>query len=113
MAEHVYSETGKLKPQTKALWKVFWILLIITAIEFIVAFGLDVDHFKWTKIGIFIILTIVKAFYIVGTFMHLKDEVKSLIWSVVLPVIFVIWLLVALIVEGGYIGRVLGELLAK
>jgi cytochrome c oxidase subunit IV len=92
------------KPQTKALWKVFWILLVLTAFEFAIAFGLDTDTFKWTKIIIFIIMTIVKAYYIVGTFMHLKDEVKTMIWSVVLPAMFVVWLLVALIVEGGYIG---------
>jgi cytochrome c oxidase subunit IV len=36
--------------------------------------------------------------------MHLKHEVKSLIWTVVLPCMFVAWLVVALIVEGGYIG---------
>jgi cytochrome c oxidase subunit IV len=38
--------------------------------------------------------------------MHLRDEVKSLIWTVILPAMFVVWLLVALIVEGGYIGLV-------
>lgn len=110
MAEHVASEHGRMVPQTKALWKVFWILLGITTVEFIVAFGLDSDHFKWTKIGIFVILTIVKAYYIIGTFMHLKDEVKSLIWSVILPIIFIVWLLVALMVEGDYIGKVISEL---
>ncbi len=96
------------KTQTKALWKVFWILLVITAFEFGVAFGLDADTFKWTKILIFIIMTIVKAYYIVGTFMHLKDEVKTMIWSIILPALFVVWLLVALIIEGGYIGLVRG-----
>lgn len=98
-------EGEKQKPQTKLLWKVFWILLVLTAFEFLIAFGLDSDKFKITKILIFVIMTIVKAFYIVGTFMHLKDEVKSLMWTVVLPAMFVVWLLVALIVEGGYIGE--------
>ena len=85
-------------PQTKELWKVFWILLALTTLEFIVAFGLDTDNFKWTKIGIFVIMTIVKAYYIVGIFMHLKAEAKSLIWTVILPVVFVVWLLVALLI---------------
>ncbi|WP_064198529.1 MULTISPECIES: cytochrome C oxidase subunit IV family protein, partial [Emticicia] len=77
-----------------------------TAFEFLIAFTIDADTYKWTKIGIFIILTIVKAYYIVGIFMHLKNEVKSLIWTIILPCIFVVWLIVALIVEGGYIGLV-------
>lgn len=104
MAQHTEHHGEKLPAQTKEIWKTFWILLGITALEFVIAFVVDPDHYKWPKIGLFIILTIVKAYYIVGIFMHLKHEVKSLIWSVVLPCIFVVWLIVALIVEGGYIG---------
>ncbi|MFM6938896.1 MAG: cytochrome C oxidase subunit IV family protein, partial [Aquirufa sp.] len=48
-------------------------------------------------------MTIVKAFYIVGEFMHLKHEVKSLIWMILIPTIFVVWLLTALIYEGGHL----------
>lgn len=55
------------------------------------------------RTSIFVIMTLVKAFYIVGEFMHLKHEVKSLIWAIVVPVIFIIWLLVALLTEGGSI----------
>ncbi|MFN3587819.1 MAG: cytochrome C oxidase subunit IV family protein [Spirosomataceae bacterium] len=106
MASQINNSGEKLKPQTKELWKVFVILLVLTALEFAIAFGLDTDQFKWTKIIIFILMTIVKAFYIVGTFMHLKQEVKVFVWSVVLPALFVVWLLVALIAEGGYIGKI-------
>jgi cytochrome c oxidase subunit IV len=55
------------------------------------------------RVAIFCGMTIVKAFYIVGEFMHLKHEVKSLIWMVLIPTIFVVWLLVALIYEGGHL----------
>ena len=89
---------------TKEIWRTFWILLGITSLEFVIAFTIDADQYKWTKVGIFIILTIVKAYYIVGNFMHLKHEVKSLIWTIILPCMFVLWLVVALMVEGGYIG---------
>jgi cytochrome c oxidase subunit IV len=54
------------------------------------------------RVAIFCGMTIVKAFYIVGEFMHLKHEVKSLIWAVLVPTIFVVWLLIALIYEGGH-----------
>lgn len=103
MAQH--TEHGENAPSaTKEIWRTFWILLAITTLEFIIAFTIDADHYKWTKVGIFIILTLVKAYYIVANFMHLRHEVKSLIWTVVLPCMFVLWLVVALIVEGGYIG---------
>ena len=45
-------------------------------------------------------MTFVKAFYIVSEFMHLGHEVKALIWTVVTPVVFIIWLVVALLMEG-------------
>jgi cytochrome c oxidase subunit 4 len=85
-----------------AVWRTFWILLIATTIEFIIAFTLPYEM-KWTRISIFVGLTIVKAFYIVGEFMHLKHEAKTLIWSIILPCMFVVWLIIALLVEGGYI----------
>ena len=109
MAHSVENITEKQKPQTKELWRVFWILLVITAIEFLIAFQISSDYpvGKWLKISLFIILTFVKSFFIVGNFMHLRYEVKSLIWTIVIPVVFVIWLLAALVIyEGGYIGEV-------
>jgi cytochrome c oxidase subunit IV len=86
--------------QRKQIWKVFTILSVITAIEFLIAFTIGAGTFK---IALFVGLTIVKAFYIVGEFMHLKHEVKSLIWSILIPCIFVVWLLLALMLEGGSI----------
>ena len=86
--------------QRKQIWKVFIILSVITGIEFLIAFTMGASMFK---VAIFVGLTIVKAFYIVGEFMHLKHETKSLIWSILIPVIFVVWLLLALMMEGGSI----------
>ncbi|AYQ34107.1 cytochrome C oxidase subunit IV family protein [Runella sp. SP2] len=86
--------------QRKAIWRTFWILLILTALEFLIAFTLEAGTLKTS---IFVGMTIVKAFYIVGEFMHLKHEVKSLIWAALLPCIFVVWLLIALMTEGGSI----------
>ena len=84
--------------QTGAIWKTFWILLILTAIEFAIAFTMPNN--RW-RVGIFSTMTIVKAFFIVGEIMHLKNEVKVLIWAVLFPVITIAWLLVALLLEGG------------
>ena len=53
---------------------------------------------------IFIILTIVKAYYIVWAFMHMEGEKASLRWAVVATVIFlVLYLIFILLVEGDYI----------
>lgn len=91
------------KPNTGAIWRTFWILLIATAVEFAVAFLLIDPGMKLLRISIFLGLTVVKAFYIVGEFMHLKHEVKSLIWSILIPTVFIVWLVIALMYEGGSI----------
>jgi cytochrome c oxidase subunit IV len=99
-AAHGTSEKEIPAPNTGAIWKTFWILLILTAIEFVIAFTMPANTLR---VAIFCGMTIVKAFYIVGEFMHLKHEVKSLIWMVLIPTLFVVWLLVALIYEGGHL----------
>jgi cytochrome c oxidase subunit IV len=88
----------------KTIWNTFYILLAVTAFEFLIAFvkgpmGLG----KTLVIVIFVTLTLVKAFYIVAEFMHLKHETKGLILSIVIPTIFILWLIVALLTEGNSI----------
>ena len=65
------------------IWKVFWILLVITGVE--VALGIVKPEFMLTPvIGtsilniVFIVLTLIKAAYIVQIFMHVKFEKKGL-----------------------------------
>ena len=86
------------KEKVRQIVKVAVILGIVTAIEFVIAFTVDSGVFRTS---IFVGLTIVKAYYIVSEFMHLGHERKALIWSIMIPTIFVIWLIVALIYEGG------------
>ena len=107
MASHAHNQydpneypTNVGKPHTKVIWKTFFILCGITAVEFAFAFMMDAGTLRT---AIFIILTIFKAFYIVAEFMHLKHEVKGLIWAIIVPMAFVVWLVVALINEGAYI----------
>ena len=83
--------------QRKLIWRTFWILLVITTGEFVIAFTMPHGVLK---ISIFIVLTIVKAFFIVGEFMHLKHEAKSLIWTILVPTILIAWLILALLLEG-------------
>ena len=95
------SSTIKVLPPNKEkirrLWTIAGILGVITCVEFAIAF-------LWPdgalKIALFVGLTIVKAFYIVSEFMHLGHEVKVMIWSILLPLIFVIWLILALFIQG-------------
>jgi cytochrome c oxidase subunit IV len=101
MAHSEETATVKVLPpdtqKIKKLWTVAGILLLITIIEFIIAFSVPTGTFKTT---IFVVLTIVKAAYIVGEFMHLKYETKILFWAILIPLIFIAWMLVAFVYEG-------------
>src|SRR5690349_22792067 len=85
------------KEKIRKLWTVAGILGAVTALEFIVAFSM---HSGALKTAIFVVMTIVKAAYIVGEFMHLRHEVKVLMWSIVIPMVFIVWMLVAFVYEG-------------
>lgn len=76
---------------TKELWKVFWILLGITVIDFIIYFAMGASMLRNV---IFIVMGLVKAFFIVGTFMHLKFERQFMILMIVLPALAFIGMLV-------------------
>lgn len=102
-SQHPASSGGVAKPNTKLIWRTFWILFFITALEFLIAFTMPNG---WVRVSIFVLMTLVKAFYIVGEFMHLKAEVKTLIWSIVIPLAFIVWFIVALLVEGDAILQV-------
>ena len=91
------------------IWRVFWILLVVTTVEVVLGiikpdFLVD-TQFLGTKLlnHIFILLTLVKAGYIVLAFMHLGQERKSLKWTILLPTfILVPYLLFILLSEGSY-----------
>jgi cytochrome c oxidase subunit 4 len=81
----------------KKIWKTALILLILTSVEFVFAFTLPRGLLLY---AIFIGLTIWKAKYIMMEFMHLGEEAKPLFYSIIVPLIFLLWLVIALIREG-------------
>lgn len=100
MAHHS-EEEGKTK--RRKLWNVFWIMLGITLVELMV--GFYNTHFSEIALKvIFIGFTIVKAGYIVLSFMHLGDEVKAFKYAVLVPfIVFIIYLVfIADLGEGTY-----------
>jgi cytochrome c oxidase subunit IV len=109
MAHHSHEPEVTVIPPDKAkialLWKTAGILLLITILEFIIAFSVPHEYHN-TRVFIFVAMTIVKAGYIVLEFMHLRYEVKVLFWSILIPMIFVVWMLVAFVYEGMKISEI-------
>lgn len=100
----------KFKSNTQKIWAVLVFLTIVTAVE--VGLGitkpeiLTSNTFISMKIlnWIFIMLTLVKAYYIAWDFMHLRDERSSLrraiVWT---PIFLVSYLIFILLYEADYI----------
>lgn len=102
---HHDEETGK--KLRKKIWMVTLILTIITAVE--VAGGAMIkqgsDWWTITKWS-FIALTLVKAGFIVLSFMHLGDERKGLKYVILVPYfIFILYLIFVALWEGLSVGE--------
>ena len=107
-SEHHDSPEG-----TAWIWKVFWILLVVTAVEVILGIikpgFLLFELFGTSFLNLlFIALTIVKAYYIVAEFMHVKFERANLVWTLALPVVILIpYLAFVLLTDGSYMNILL------
>ena len=87
----------------KEIWKVTGILSALTIIELILGFwmmGIENAGLRLAIKGSIVILMMVKAFYIVGYFMHLKHEIKNLIMTICVPLLLFVWFITAFLYEG-------------
>lgn len=84
------------------------ILSVITLIELALGFGIYFMHqtpdpssalILFMK-GVIVILSLLKAFYIVGVFMHLGDEIRNLIMTIVVPLLLFVWFIAAFLWDG-------------
>jgi cytochrome c oxidase subunit IV len=93
---------------TKRIWRTFWLLLIITIIELglgLFMYLLDDSLSPFIVLflkGVIIILSLAKAFYIVSIFMHLGDELRNMIMTIVVPLSLFIWFIGAFLWDGNY-----------
>lgn len=105
----IFRGTLKFKSNIQKIWGVLIFLALITAVEVLLgiykpeifnAQVLGMKALNW----IFIILTIVKAYYITWDFMHMRDETASLrrmvVWTAVFLIAYIIFILLQ---EGDYV----------
>ena len=108
----IFRGTLKFKSNVQKIWGVLIFLSIITIVEvglgivkptmFVENYFLGMKLLNW----IFIILTLVKAYYIAWDFMHLRDEQSSMrraiVWTGIFLVAYLIFILLqeAIYIEG-------------
>jgi cytochrome c oxidase subunit IV len=87
---------------TRLIWRTFWILSAITIFELVIAIIYYETSFlpKHILNGVFVIMTLAKAFFIVAEFMHLGHEIKNLVMTVAVPCLLFIWFIIAFMADG-------------
>lgn len=97
---------AEYKSQVRAVWIATAWLSLITIIE--VVFALvwiwylypDGGGPRMLLNGFFVLASLLKAYFIVGEFMHTKYETRALTLTILGPTIFLIWFVVAFLWEG-------------
>ncbi|TAL50845.1 MAG: hypothetical protein EPN92_01285 [Chitinophagaceae bacterium] len=92
----------------KRIIKTTIVLSIITLIELAMGFSIyfihknpDYSHALVLAIkGCIVILSLAKAFYIVSVFMHLGDEIRNMIMTIIVPLMLFIWFIAAFLWDG-------------
>ena len=106
---HHSEEQGRV--MRRKIWFVTGFLALVTTFEVVLGAYwrnfLPVEMWQWVKWS-FIVLTLVKATYIVMTFMHLGDERRNLRGLILLPYgLFICYLIFIAIWESNYVNRML------
>ena len=84
------------------------ILSIVTVVELLIGLlicklflnGTPSPAFILFLKGVVCILTLAKAYYIVAVFMHLGDEIRNFILTIVVPLLLFIWFIIAFLSDG-------------
>lgn len=109
LAHHEDINSAESKAKVKKIWKITAYLTIITIFEVAVGLILFKSNPDVTNMAIhlgiiayFLVLTMVKAYFIVKVFMHLGDETRMFGKFILTPLVLILWLATVLLVESTY-----------
>lgn len=97
-------DSPESKAQVKKIWRITLYLTLITLVELAGGFyeyfnpGLN----RPAMITFFFFFTMWKAYLIVKVFMHLGDEVKVFVNSVIIPLLIFVWFIIAFLADADY-----------
>ena len=110
MSQHTLSQETAHAPEhsggTKRIWKIFWVLSLLTIIELALGYFMYAMHTNLSHTTILATktvigaLTLMKAYYIVSVFMHLGDELRNMIMTITVPLILFVWFIIAFLWDG-------------
>jgi cytochrome c oxidase subunit 4 len=101
---HAGIDSQESKAQISRIWKITLYLTLITLVELAGGFY---EYFnpgtsRILMITFFFFFTLWKAYLIVKVFMHLGDEVKTFINTIVIPLLIFVWFIIAFLADADY-----------
>ena len=102
---HLHWTDGEYSNGRQEVLRTIIILSIITVAEVGIAISYDElasdgGKYKWVVNLLMAMFSVLKVYYIMGTFMHLRHEKKWFMITVFLPFSFLIWAIIAFSYEG-------------
>jgi cytochrome c oxidase subunit 4 len=100
---HHHADEAEFKKRVR---KTTILLSVITVIELgigllLYTMGHGANHLVVLMFkGAVCILTLAKAYYIVSIFMHLGDEIRNFIMTIIVPLLLFIWFIAAFLIDG-------------
>jgi len=99
MAHHL--SDAQYKKQVWSVWKSTIILSVITMAEIGMALLSYYDIFHMPGISLFmVVLSLLKAYFIVGEFMHINYETRALTLTILSPLVFLVYGVIMFMMEG-------------
>ena len=90
---HLDANSADSKAKVKNIIKVTAILTVVTIVE--VGLGLYGTHVGMPK-------WLINSFFIVKIFMHLGDEIKNMILTILIPLALFFWFIIAFLWDGSF-----------
>jgi cytochrome c oxidase subunit IV len=87
------------------VWKTTILLSVVTIVEvvFAIYYEKSLIPMGWPlwALRLFLVLaSVLKAFYIMAVFMHVKHEKKAFIFTILVPFTLLIWMIIAFLYDG-------------
>jgi len=101
---------GDYDKAKKAVFRGMWLLAFVTLVEVAVSLfgkghlGFNPEGYGWMLMLVavaLIVLSLYKAYFIIYEFMHMGHEVRGLRMTVLMPVLLLVWAIIAFFYEGG------------
>jgi len=102
---HLAMTESEYKHHKSDVWKTTILLSIVTIVEVLFAIFYEKSLAPmgwplWILRVFLIVMSLVKAVYIMAVFMHVKHEKKAMILTITVPFTLLIWMIIAFLLDG-------------